>query len=274
MVTDERRAEVREAAERQAVERVIDVLHPETRATATATGRQSVRGDARLDLRQRSQQTQPRTAARRAARSPRRSSIREQTRAEIERGFYDVRLDRDRSRGNAVAADRRHRRHGPSGRAATIWARCSAALLPKRKTPQARHRGGGAAHLRAGGSSEAHRHGRRQARSAAARRRERHHLHRRDRQGRRPRGRARRPRRFARRRAARHPADRRRLDGQHEVRTDQDRSRPVHRRRRVSHEQAVGSDSGAARALSDSRRARLADRRGFQDDSHAAEATR
>ncbi len=37
-VTDERRDEVRELAKRQAVERVIDVLHPETRPPSAQPG--------------------------------------------------------------------------------------------------------------------------------------------------------------------------------------------------------------------------------------------
>ena len=65
-----------------------------------------------------------------------------------------------------------------------------------------------------------------------------------------------RPRRQPRRRAARHPADRRRHDGQHQVRDGADRSHPVHRRRRLSRLEAVGSDSRAAGPLSDPRRAR------------------
>ena len=62
----------------------------------------------------------------------------------------------------------------------------------------------------------------------------RHHLHRRNRQDRRPRGRQR-PRRLARGRAARPAAHRRGLDRQHQVRHGPHRSHPVHRRRRLSH---------------------------------------
>ena len=97
----------------------------------------------------------------------------------------------------------------------------------------------------------------RRARGDRARRAGRHHLRRRDRQDRRPRGRAG-PGRQPRGRAARHPADRRRHDGQHQVRHGADRSHPVHRRRRVSRVEAVGSDSRAAGPVSDSRRARAA----------------
>ena len=93
------------------------------------------------------------------------------------------------------------------------------------------------------------------ARRRRARRAGRHHLRRRDRQDRGPRGQpwsGRQPRR----RAARHPADRRRHHGQHQARHGAHRSHPVHRRRRVSRLEAVGSDSRAAGPLPDSRRAR------------------
>ena len=70
---------------------------------------------------------------------------------------------------------------------------------------------------RAGRRAEADRHGQRRAHRGRARRAGRHHLHRRDRQDRRPRRRPR-PGRQPRRRAARHPADRRRHDRQHQVR--------------------------------------------------------
>ena len=51
-----------------------------------------------------------------------------------------------------------------------------------------------------------------------------------------------------RRRAARHPADRRGHDGQHQARHGAHRSHPVHRGRRVSRLEAVGSDSRSCRA--------------------------
>ena len=51
----------------------------------------------------------------------------------------------------------------------------------------------------------------------------------------------------------------------------QDRSRALYRRRRVSHQQTVGSHSRTPGPLSDSRRARLAHRRRLQNDSHPAQ---
>ena len=90
-VTDERREEVRELAKRQAVERVIDALHPETRPpSAQSQGNPfgaalgSIFGAGAP-----TQQPQPGPAAAVPAEAQR---VREQTRAEIERGFYDVRL--------------------------------------------------------------------------------------------------------------------------------------------------------------------------------------
>ena len=122
----------------------------------------------------------------------------------------------------------------------------------------------------AGRRAEAHRHGQRGARGGRSRRAGRHHLRRRDRQDRRARGRAgagRQPRG----RPARHPADRRRHDGQHEVRHGEDRSHPVHRRRRVPRLEAVGSHPGAAGPVPDPRRARAARPRRVRAHPHRAE---
>jgi ATP-dependent HslUV protease ATP-binding subunit HslU len=89
MVTEQRRSEVREAAERQAVERIIDVLHPETappqpRAqSGFAATFGSIFGNAPQE------QMQPQAGQLPMAEAQR---VRDQTRAEIERGFYDVRL--------------------------------------------------------------------------------------------------------------------------------------------------------------------------------------
>ena len=94
------------------------------------------------------------------------------------------------------------------------------------------------------------------------RRAERHRVHRRDRQDRAPPGNARR-RRFARGRAARPAAAGRGQHRQHQVRHGEDRSHPVHRLRRVPHVEALGPDSRAAGPLSDPRRARRAQGRGF-----------
>ncbi len=90
MVTDERRAEVKELAEKLAVDRVIDLLHPETRApqppgqpNPLAATLGSIFGGQYAQ-----QQTPPP--------SPPPSSdaqrVREQARSDVERGFYDVRL--------------------------------------------------------------------------------------------------------------------------------------------------------------------------------------
>jgi len=91
-VTEERREEVREPAARQAVERVIDVLHPETRPPSA----QSQGGSLGAALGSifggnfaASQQAQTGPSSAVSAESQR---VREQTRGEIERGFYDVRL--------------------------------------------------------------------------------------------------------------------------------------------------------------------------------------
>jgi ATP-dependent HslUV protease ATP-binding subunit HslU len=88
MVMEQRKGEVREAAEHQAVERIIDVLHPETAppqpraAGGFAATLGSIFGNA--------PQEQPPPPAQLPSSETQR--IREQTRAEIERGFYDVRL--------------------------------------------------------------------------------------------------------------------------------------------------------------------------------------
>jgi ATP-dependent HslUV protease ATP-binding subunit HslU len=89
-VTDERREEMREPARSHAIERVIDHLHPETRPPApqgagnplgAALG--SIFGSGYGG------QHQPPPSG---AVSPDAQRVREQTRSEIERGFYDVRL--------------------------------------------------------------------------------------------------------------------------------------------------------------------------------------
>jgi ATP-dependent HslUV protease ATP-binding subunit HslU len=89
MVMEARRAEVSDVAERQAVERVIDVLHPETRPPqpqgqggfAATLG--SIFGNAAATQPEPRVQTVPGPDAQR---------VRDQTREEVERGFYDVRL--------------------------------------------------------------------------------------------------------------------------------------------------------------------------------------
>ncbi len=88
-VTEERRGEVRELAARQAVERVIDALHPETRPPSQAQGTPL---GAALGSIFGTGAGQQGTTAPSAAVSPDAQRVREQTRSEIERGFYDVRL--------------------------------------------------------------------------------------------------------------------------------------------------------------------------------------
>jgi ATP-dependent HslUV protease ATP-binding subunit HslU len=96
MVQDERRDEVREAADSAAVERIVDLLFPETRApsanqpvNAFAQTFGSIFGNTF------SQQPQPQASATASVSSapPENSqTIREQARADVLRGFYDVRL--------------------------------------------------------------------------------------------------------------------------------------------------------------------------------------
>lgn len=91
-VTEERRDEVRDLAARQAVERVIDSLHPETRPPS-APGQGNPLGAALGSIfgsgYSAAQHPQPGPSA---AVSPDAQRVRDQTRGEIERGFYDVRL--------------------------------------------------------------------------------------------------------------------------------------------------------------------------------------
>ncbi len=77
-------------------------------------------------------------------------------------------------------------------------------------------------------------------------------------------------RRFARRRAARSAADRRRLVRADQVRDGEDGSRPVHRRRRVSRLQAKRSDSRIAGPRPHSRGAQGAHRTGLHPDHDRA----
>ena len=92
MVTQERREDVRDLARKQAVERAIDLLHPETRAAQpqqpansfAATIGSIFGGNATAQPS--APPSQPSVPA------PEAQRIREQTRDEIARGFYDVRL--------------------------------------------------------------------------------------------------------------------------------------------------------------------------------------
>ncbi|HEY2475270.1 MAG TPA: ATP-dependent protease ATPase subunit HslU [Candidatus Cybelea sp.] len=90
-VTDERREEVRETAQHQAVERVIDVLHPETRPPGSAQAGGSF-GAALGSIFGGNYSAQQQAPGAGAAVSPDAMRVRDQTRGEIERGFYNVRL--------------------------------------------------------------------------------------------------------------------------------------------------------------------------------------
>ncbi len=89
MVMETRRAEVHEVAKRQAVERVIDVLHPETRPPqpAAQSGFAATLGSIFGGQQQPAPAQEPV-----APPGPESQRVRDQTREEVERGFYDVRL--------------------------------------------------------------------------------------------------------------------------------------------------------------------------------------
>jgi ATP-dependent HslUV protease ATP-binding subunit HslU len=93
MVSDERRSEVKDAADTAAVERVVDLLHPETRAPEAqvanpfANSLGSIFGNAFGNQPQAPAQTATRTLPDDEA-----SRVRATARADVERGFYDVRL--------------------------------------------------------------------------------------------------------------------------------------------------------------------------------------
>jgi ATP-dependent HslUV protease ATP-binding subunit HslU len=92
-VTEERRSEVEEMARHQAVERVIDALNPETRsASAQAGGNPFAATLGSIFGGNFAQQSAPQPPPAPAASSSEMQRVRDQTRAEIERGFYDVRL--------------------------------------------------------------------------------------------------------------------------------------------------------------------------------------
>jgi ATP-dependent HslUV protease ATP-binding subunit HslU len=95
VVQDERRAEVEQAADAAAVERIIDLLFPETRAatpqqpmTSFASTLGSIFGSTFPQQAQPAAQPQSATAA--LGEDAR--SVREQARTDVLRGFYDVRL--------------------------------------------------------------------------------------------------------------------------------------------------------------------------------------
>ncbi|HEY1681204.1 MAG TPA: ATP-dependent protease ATPase subunit HslU [Candidatus Tumulicola sp.] len=89
-VIEERRHDVVDAAEHQAVERIIDVLHPETRPPQPS-GQGNSLGATLGSIFGNNFQPPP-AAQPPPAVSSDAQRVREQTRSEIERGFYDVRL--------------------------------------------------------------------------------------------------------------------------------------------------------------------------------------
>ncbi|MDQ2907846.1 MAG: ATP-dependent protease ATPase subunit HslU [Candidatus Eremiobacteraeota bacterium] len=97
MVQEERRGEVADAADAAAVERVVDLLYPDTRPpgaaqpmNAFAQSLGSIFGN--TFGQQAAQQAPPPAAATATAPPEQAKSIREQARADVLRGFYDVRL--------------------------------------------------------------------------------------------------------------------------------------------------------------------------------------
>jgi ATP-dependent HslUV protease ATP-binding subunit HslU len=88
MVKDERRDDVREAADHAAVERIVDALHPETR-TAGAQQQNPLAATLGSIFGAQHAPPPPQPASRPVADA---EAIRESARADVERGFYDVRL--------------------------------------------------------------------------------------------------------------------------------------------------------------------------------------
>jgi len=90
MVQEERREDVKESAADAAVERVVDILHPETRSPSSGSGNPlsatlgSIFGGF----------AQPQNATVTAAEpaTDQQPGVRDQARADVQRGFYDVRL--------------------------------------------------------------------------------------------------------------------------------------------------------------------------------------
>jgi ATP-dependent HslUV protease ATP-binding subunit HslU len=96
MVQEERREEVREAADAAAVERIIDLLYPETRAPGAAQPAnplaQTLGSIFGGSFGQTPAQSQPVQTATAQSNSEDTRTVREQARADVLRGFFDVRL--------------------------------------------------------------------------------------------------------------------------------------------------------------------------------------
>jgi ATP-dependent HslUV protease ATP-binding subunit HslU len=92
MVKDERRADVKEAADRAAVERIIDALHPETRPPAPAAANPFAATLGSIFGNQMGgSPAQPPPEPHRPPNADA-ERVRESVRTDVERGFYDVRL--------------------------------------------------------------------------------------------------------------------------------------------------------------------------------------
>jgi ATP-dependent HslUV protease ATP-binding subunit HslU len=92
MVGDERRAEVKDLAAQHAVERVIDALYPDTRAPQHQGGGNNPLAATLGSIFGNSYQQPPQPPPAPTTPVGDKEQIREQARAEIARGFYDVRL--------------------------------------------------------------------------------------------------------------------------------------------------------------------------------------
>ncbi len=93
IVREERRAEVREAADAAAIERVIDLLHPETRPPSPPPAANPFAQTLGSIFGNMPQATpQPTPAPTTSATKADHQDVRERARADVLRGFYDVRL--------------------------------------------------------------------------------------------------------------------------------------------------------------------------------------
>ncbi|HEV3154693.1 MAG TPA: ATP-dependent protease ATPase subunit HslU [Candidatus Baltobacteraceae bacterium] len=92
MVTDERREEVKDLAEKMAVDRIIDLLHPETRPPAPPGQQNPFAATLGSIFGGQYAQQQQQQAPPPPPQSPDTARVRDQARADVERGFYDVRL--------------------------------------------------------------------------------------------------------------------------------------------------------------------------------------
>ncbi len=172
MVRDERRADVVEAADRAAVERVIDLLHPETRPPTPSAPNPfaatfgSIFGN-NFGGQNAAQSAQPVTTQ--TAPPDEAARIRDSARADVLRGFYDVRLveiEVEEAQSlpiGMIGGDMMNQGGGDIGE-------MLGGLMPKKRAKKRVTDRRGATHLRGRRRGQAHRHGRRQTRSAAARR--------------------------------------------------------------------------------------------------------